>query len=393
MRKDLLVSMLCAAGVLSGIACGSSDSIADFGASPEKGSDGSATGPGGGGSVEAGSLTDQDAAGTPNTATTAGSVVLVHASRNLPAFRVCFKGRTTTLPLPDDKIMPNANVVGVDVGSAVHIGQLDKTGGSGMGDASVAPFDSGADSGTGPAPTGELSIIEEKLARQFYPQGSDASAWLNCGALVSLLQQNNYEGHGIYTLKGSAVTPAATSAVFVVVRGCLPGSTGLTKAECGADYTDVAKGNLAYDIIQAVALQGTGFEYEGVNASPGVPTGSTLTYTNEANISQKPVPIPNGAVSTTTSTTLPPDDAAFAKATFVLKDSANKVLLTQTLADVQARSSPRELPASFFGLRSTFVLFVVGDPAVADPTSTNALHLLAVPVGDPATIDPDSGAL
>jgi hypothetical protein len=54
---------------------------------------------------------------------------------------------------------------------------------------------------------------------------------------------------------------------------------------------------------------------------------------------------------------------------------------------VQAISSPRDLPAHFFGLSTSFVFFVVGDPKIDATTSpTQALHVLAVPVIDPSTL-------
>ncbi len=391
MRKELPLSLAGLALVVTAAACGSSADSASAmtgggGADGATGSDSGASpinGTGGG-----------DADSGPKVGAGAGSVVLVHASRNLPAFRVCFSGFSQTLPLPDDKIMPNANVVGVDVGTAVHIGKLDGKGSS-MADASVLEYDAGeAGVDAGPPPVGDLAVIEEKLARQFFPQGTDASAWPNCEELTQVLKQNGYEGHGLYTLKGTALSHSDMFATFVIVKGCLPDTT-LTTKECGTGFT-AAKGNLAYETLEVAAQDGTDFDFKGVTATPAVPDGTVLTFTLVPGGTPTPaITVQTAMVSSASSSPLPPDTTDYTKAVFELRDPKNisNLLLTQSLADIQARSAPRELPAAFFGLRSTFVLFAIGDPAILDNTSPNALHLLAVPVQDPGKIDPDGGAL
>lgn len=389
MRKELLLSLAGLALVVTAVACGSSaDSASAFtgggGGDGAIASDsGASPANGGGGDSDAGSRV-----GAPS----AGSVVLVHASRNLPAFRVCFSGFSQTLPLPDDKIMPNANVVGVDVGTAVHIGKLDANGTS-MADAAVPMYDAG-EAGAGPPLTGDLSVIEEKLARQFFPQGTDASAWPNCQELTQVLKQNGYEGHGLYTLLGTALSHSDMFATFVIVKGCLPDTT-LTTKECGAGFT-TAKGNLAYETLEVAAQDGTDFDFKGVAATPAVPDGAVLFFNPKPTGTQTPaIAVQAGAVSEAASSPLPPDTTDYTNSVFELRDPKNlsNVLLTQSLADIQARSAPRVLPAAFFSLRSTFVLFAIGDPAIVDKTAPNALHLLAVPVQDPGKIDPDGGAL
>jgi len=383
-RKLLVVAGVIAAA--AAVACGSADSTSAFSGNPDDNTGGGdSSGPEGGTNPQTGGLTE---GGAP--LASAGSVVLVHASRNLPAFRVCFEGVTNTLPLPDDKIMPNANVVGVDVGTAVHIGELNDFKGISSSDASVPVYDAGE---AGPASPvfGTVHVIEERLTRQFYPQGTDPTAWPDCGNIVTLLRQNGYEGHGLYTLNGDTVTPNSSLANFVVVKGCLPDPTLSTK-ECGTGFTTTG-GNLSYQLLTVVAQDGMGFDFEGVSASPAVPNGTSLYY-NPVNPPQSSaLPIRSDIVSTGESSTLPSADSDYGKASFELRDGTNKLIFQQTLADIQARSAPRDLPASFFGLRSTFVLFAIGDPTVTDKTAPTALHFLAVPVQDPDMIDPEGGAL
>lgn len=387
MRSRLLLIAAALATTAAIVACGSSATSAFDASGTNAPGKNDGTGGASGDADATPSQLGNDAGG--GAAAGAGSVVLVHAARNLPAFRVCFQDHTNTLPLPDDKIMPNANVVGVDVGTAVHVGQLEPKQSSNP-DASIAAYDSGVEGGvdSGPLPTGELHVIEEKLARQFFPQNTDANAWPNCGDLVNVLRQNGYEGHGLYTLKGDTLTPDLNSAIFVVVKGCLP-DPALTTTECGPGFTTTA-GNLSYQTLQVVAQDGSGFDFEGVSASPAVADMSTLVYSPDGQSKSDPISLKATSVSSSASSTLPAD---YTVAKFTLAAPNGAALITSSLADIQARSAPRVLPADFFGLRSTFVLFAIGDPKVTDQTAPNALHLIAVPVQDPAKIDPDSGAL
>ncbi len=393
MRMKLLISLAGAAVAVGVVACSSAGGDSRFDTTDGTGG-ASGNVDGGNGLDNPGRGGDADASTVAATPVGAGSVVLVHASRNLPAFRACFAGFTQTLPLPDDKIMPNANVVGVDVGTAVHIGKLDALGSS-QADASVAVYDAGEAGASAPL-SGDLSIIEEKLARQFFPQGTDPKTWPNCQALTQVLKQNGYEGHGLYTLTDTPLkTPNDMYATFVIVKGCVPDPV-LTTKECGAGFT-AAKGNLSFDTLEVTAEDGTDFDFKGVTASPAVADGTVLSFypTNTSTASTTPLPIKASAVSSAVTSTLPTTDTGYTTATFELRDptNMNALLLQQTLAAIQARSAPRDLPAEFFGLRSTFVLFAIGDPAVVDKTAPTALHLLAIPVQDPGKIDPDSGAL
>src|SRR5690349_20110352 len=56
-------------------------------------------------------------------AATVSGVVLLHAAA-FPAFRVCFENYPDLAPQPDTTTMPEANLVGVEVGSLVRIAPL-----------------------------------------------------------------------------------------------------------------------------------------------------------------------------------------------------------------------------------------------------------------------------
>lgn len=415
-------------------ACGSAEStsgMSDFGGSAADAGGAGSTNPGIGGGPGGASNNDPSVTG----------IIAVHASRNLPAFRLCFPRQMSVLPLPDDKLMPNANVVGVDVGAAVHIGTLSTTLGGdtspvgidgGAYDAgSTAPIDGGASDGgnvsdasapkdagsvdAGPPSTEVVYVIEEKLARQFYPQGTDAGSWPACSSLVAVLQQNGYEGHGLYTARSAdaigadILGDANTNPLgvnLIVIEGCLPDPTLDTKA-CGDTFTQ-SQGNLRYRIVPhlttltpASVVPGK-FPVQAMLLSPRVKASvdamQTVTFSfgpkagTEGSISLPslqygaPVPSPNPQQLDFMASASDYDNYGF-------RLNYGGSTLFQSLTDIQSQSSPRDLPQSFYLLPSNFVVLIVGDPmapkAAAGPGAS--LHFLAVPVRDPSTLA-DAGA-
>jgi hypothetical protein len=397
------VAVYCALlGVLGLAACASvagNDAQSAFGGPNDTtrgdGGDGGGLPGSGTGGADAAATAAEDAGGQDKTQS---SVVLVHASKNLPAFRACFSGYTQVLPQPDDKVMPNANVVGVDVGAAVHISAIQGvTSGADSADASVldgAFDDAGDDAASADAgsATGQMYVIEEKLIRGFYPQGADAQAGPNCGALVDLLLANNYENHGIYALTGAPLSASDVGTQLIVVRGCLP-DPKLTTAECGATF-DPASGqhNLHYDIVPTVAAPSSAqlITFESMNVSPGI-AGATLTFTDAMGTPSPAFSVPDmPLLSSVNTVALPAQDSDYGTASFTITPASGTAVKV-TLADVQAASSPRDLPSHFWQQPTAFAFFVLGDPNVPAATSpTQALHVLAVPVLDPATFPADT---
>ncbi len=352
-------------------------------------------------------------------------IIAIHASRNLPAFRLCFPDRSNILPLPDDKLMPNANVVGVDIGAAVHIGSFATTlqgssaavgiDGGAYDAGSTAPED-GGDGGAGDAgvktvdasaPSGDVvHVIEEKLARQFYPQGTDASAWPNCGPLVTVLKQNGYEGHGLYTVQSvdalgaSSLTSGAPGVNLIVIEGCIPDPTLDAKA-CG-DTFSAALGNLRYRIVPALttypaaSVKPGKFPVQAMLLSPRVKSSvdamQTVTFTFGRLADNTGAPL---ELDSTHPVPTMPKELDFMAADAGDYDSFGFALhyagdagLSQSLATIQSQSSPRDLPQSFYLLPSNFVILIVGDPT-APPSAAGpgaSLHFLAVPVRDPDTL-------
>src|SRR5688572_20747864 len=96
------------------VACASMSSslMADEGSSGGTGQDG-----GGSNSPNANNPPPSDAGqGAP----TGSGVVVVHSAA-FPSFRLCFSNHLGLRPQPDSTVMPEANLVGVEVGSAVRI--------------------------------------------------------------------------------------------------------------------------------------------------------------------------------------------------------------------------------------------------------------------------------
>src|SRR5688572_28450886 len=82
----------------------------------------------GDGTSSGGSLSDaaSPSAGGDNKdylAPTDNAVILVHAA-GMPAYRLCFENEPDLRPQPDQETTPEANVVGVEVGSAVRLAPL-----------------------------------------------------------------------------------------------------------------------------------------------------------------------------------------------------------------------------------------------------------------------------
>jgi hypothetical protein len=409
--------------VAGAVACGSA-SLATM----------SDNGAGGDGTTSPGAFNGADS-GTSDNSPTAGQdgandpsvsgIIAVHASRNLPAFRLCFPQYADRLPLPDDKVMPNANVVGVDIGSAVHIGSFATTplgsdtsldgGAAGEGGA-----EGGQDAGaTGPSgntadagdPT-SIYVIEEKLTRQFYPQGQDASSYPDCAQLVSVLKANGYDGHGLYSISSvnavdTGIFATGAGVNLLVIEGCLP-DPSLTPADCGDSFTTTA-GNLRYRIVPSLPVPLTS-EDAGSNVlnfqamllsqrvKSSIDTMQTVTFSFGQLDSVADGGLPGQQVGSLTGLgTLAPampvatyfpasSPSDYDNYGFVLQYGQNT--LAQSLAQIQAQSSPRDLPQDFYLLPSNFVVLIVGDPTVqataAGPGAS--LHLLAVPVRDPDTL-------
>jgi hypothetical protein len=314
-------------------------------------------------------------------APTDNAVILVHAA-GMPAVRFCFENALDQRPQPDQETMPEANVVGVEVGSAVRL----------------PPLKNGK--------PGKVWVFNESLIRQYVGTGQ------TCRVLLEAAN-DAYEMPAIESDYSKGVH-------LLVLRGC-QGKTNLTtrsKEECGQDYDplatepgtpDAAKGNLSLlDIeLKGAFRKGAALPTQVLHLSQALESARAtdelaVTFGDvttpdafHASSAKNPVlfadkPTDLGPESPTFPTS---DEAIYANVGFrvVLKGATTTVVAQQSLADTQKLSSPRDIPTTYYSAASNYVLLLLGSPAEAqqpdggDPRK--GVHLLAVPVVDPAKFD------
>lgn len=372
------------------VACGSA--LEDASATPNQD---------GGTPADASTLRDSGIAadgGAAGATIQANGIVLVHAA-SFPAFRVCFQGRAGDRPEPSTEVMPESNVVGVDVGTAVRL------------DPKIGVL-------------GRAFVFAEADLRALYPtfggDGPTCNTLLTTGIGASAIEVGEIEedlSFGVHAL---------------VLTGCRGAAkdTLATTQRCGDDWEAkraTPNGNLQLRVISLQAFQRLGttrLSFQIVQLSPGL---GRLAAGRAVGISfgaldteggappppfvegslpfAKPVPNPPAVVDYTAS-----DIGSYATSgVFVTlggavddagvtidagaEAGARELVFAQSLADIQKRSSPRSLPAEWFAVASSYVVISVGEPAPrladggADDDPRRALHLLAIPLAEP-----DSGA-
>lgn len=357
----------CGAAWVTIAALASSAACADLGSLVDSGALGSDGGMGGSPS----GTNDSSELGPTET-----GIILVHAA-GAPSFRLCFEEDLDRLPTPDSELMPAANVVGVEVGSAVRIPPLT-------------------------APPGEVYMFSEPLLRPLYPPGQRGPT---CKVLLDPLA-----GFPPPTSIGRIDTSLAQGVHLLVVSGCTKKSVlkTYTKEECGPSYTD-EDGNLALTVLelkgtarpsndelpaQVVHLSQPLESFRGqrsLKVTFGDLTDAGAPHTSSADDPTLGGP-PTAFVSAPTFD--PSDVSVYAKLGFRVSVDG-ETLAEQTMADVQRLSAPREVPTTYYAVASNYVLLLLGDlaPKLDDggvnPDERRNLHLLAVPVVQP---NADAGA-
>jgi hypothetical protein len=313
----------------------------------------------------------------------ASGVILVHASENMPAFRLCFGNSGVAgnlIPLPDRELMPQSNVVGVDVGSAVRL----------------KPF---ADVGltiasNGGVPHTVYAIPEKYLRPTLRPANTPCAALICPGLGGDCLDADQF-----YTI-GTLPAAAYAFGVHVLdVFGCVPGSGDV--ASCGPDF-DAVKGNAkigSIDLKAYTRASSNDFLVQILQLS-------TPLATEKVSVSFGALSTPGTTlnVSATFDALSPAQPAALAfdrtaagiYTSEGFRLEAAGLSVPMSLASIQEISDPSALPADFYGTRSSFVMLLLGNPAdtapsggLATPTTDpgKVLHLLGVPVGQPYEMD------
>ena len=360
-----------------GVACGMS-SESSFGRSADEPGEGNSAPDGGFGP----SATDPRGGSVP----VDNAVILVHAAQS-PAFRLCFRNELDRRPQPDSDLMPEANVVGVEVGRTIRLGAL-----------RGAP--------------GEVFLFDEPLIRAVYPQFGGAGQGPTCESLLSASNPLSK----IATSLGTIEKNLQTGVHLLVVRGCPANGPirSYSAAECGEGWT-ATNGNLG---VTAIELRGSAPPPPGTLAAQVVNLAQPLDSAKASRdvvVSFGDLATPGATLETVSSNPrlfdpgpLPApvqlryaaqDPAAYGTTGFrvalVAKDQgATAVVLDQTLEQVQALSAPLELPSTYFAVASNYALLLLGDPAPKlydggpDGDDRRALHFLAIPVVQPK---PDAG--
>jgi hypothetical protein len=352
--------------------------------------------PGEGGSASDSGRPSSDA-GTlsPGVVIEANALVLVHAA-SFPAFRMCFAGAPNDLPQPSVDLMPDSNVVGVDVGTAVRLSAR-------------------------PEVLGHAFVFPEAVLRPLYPAFGG-----NGPSCAQLLANAQISSSAVDV--GEVTTSVSSGVHALVLAGCRAAAVDpmASKARCGADW-DAATGNLALRTLTLTAYARTGETRLPVQllqlsrALEGVAQGRALGLAFGVLEAGAPAPFVEGAVPFGEAVPDPPanldvtaaDLASYATSgIFVtlggaLDDAgmpapgdagAREVLIAESLADIQKRSSPRSLPPDWFSAASSYVVVSVGDtdPRLGDggrdTDPRRGLHLLAVPLSTPDAGAPNPAA-
>lgn len=327
-------------------------------------------------------------AGSPS----ATGVVLVHAAA-FPSFRLCFENSPELLPQPDSKVMPEANVVGVEVGSAVRINPI------------KAP--------------GKIYVINEKAIRS---TAGDPTA-VPCGELLGngsrgLIADNDY--HVASTID----QPLGDNQVHVLaITGC--GSKAfLTFIGATEDYCNQGtsrpwsstSGNLEARFVplspSSVGATKSTLPVQLLHVAPALQAQlgtATLDVTfgdlGTAGPLPQKVASKTDLLKTSDPVTLDLDqtkEAVYGTHGFriALREAggATKFAIDQSLAAIQDLSSPSDVPTTYYQTPSNYALLLLGDPSVSATLDGGApnpdrrrVHLLAVPVLDPSQLTADAG--
>lgn len=313
------------------------------------------------------------------------AVILVHAAKS-QAFRLCFDNERKRLPQPDSQTMPEANVVGVEVGSAVRLGPL-------------------------AGPPGKIYLFEEALIRAFYPAFGGTGTSQSGPDCDGLLASPSLSALAIAV--GSIDTDLSRGVHLLVVKGCPKDTPGrqFSLAECGAGWTSAA-GNLA---VTEITLTGANrpesatLPAQVVNLSQPVDTARagrdlvvsfgdlaakdavhTPVATNPALFGQAEPSVP--ARLPYSSSDLAIYDSVGFRIRFASPDGGgggDQDVLDLSLAKIQKASSPRDVPPTYYAAASNYALLLLGDPNAklpdggADGDPRRNVHLLAVPVIEP----------
>lgn len=325
------------------------------------------------GEGSSGSLGASDAGAPSDLVPTDNAVILVHAARVQP-FRLCFGDQRDLQPQPDTQAMPQANVVGVEVGNAVRIKSL------------------------APGAPGKVYLFEEPLIRSLYFNPDPGSGAPSCKKLIEAPTTA-----ALAIDLGEVKDDLSKGVHLLVVKGCPRDAIiKYSAAECGAGWTP-EKGNLA---VEKITLTGAyrndpkKLPTQVVNLSAALETARegrqlTISFGKLATVGKLGTTVSENPglfkTSSPVSVDFDPDNlATFDDSGFRVQVAAGNgkpaIEVDDSLAQIQKASAPRDIPSSYYSVASNYVLLMLGDPNAKledggpDTNPRNLLHFLAVPV-------------
>lgn len=345
------------AGAAAAIACGMADESA-FAVGGE--GDGGASSSSGGSS--SGGFADT---GTAPTMIPANGIVIVHAADFGP-FRLCFANEASRRPIPSADLLPESNLVGVDVGSAVRIDPISGSPGTVYAfavDDIKGFYDPGQ---AGPSCNDLITGAAFQYAHEVAKVESDLSSGVH---LMVLRGSTASQDLRLETIRLDAFNrPSNTLPVQVLeLARNLEARAGNRKVGVAAGLVDAGDaGGLE------VFVEGP---FQPNVPAPAMPValdyepGEEGVYATSGFLVTLGAPLDAGA------------DAGDA--------GAREVILAQSLADIQRMSAPRALPGPWFDAASSYVLLLLGNAQETDAAADalERLHFLAVPVAAPPTSD------
>lgn len=309
-------------------------------------------------------------------------VVVVHAAR-FGAFRLCFQNYPDLEPQPDAKAMPEANVVGLDVGTAVRLDPL-----------ASAP--------------GEVYVIDERAVRTTVGSRGVKCRDRICAGGAKCIREN------IDYFKTPPVNEGvgATAVSVLAITGCPNRLTpGASPATCGASWQPET-GNF---VARAFALRGAstaggGTPFQLVHLASDLErrrgAGEVLSITfgplggaHKTELARDPK---IDAVTDPRPILLDGSEPSYARDGFRVSvvagdGGADASFSTESsLAQIQKMSSPRSVAPDYYTAGASYALVLLGDPAESEKGDAGdpfrAVHMLAVPVVEPSDGGADGGA-
>lgn len=360
-----LASIAVAATAIAAVAaCSSSDALSAFANPGDRD---------GGLSSDASPFADSGFGGSDAAAVMipANGIVIVHAAE-FGAFRLCLESAPSRQPIPSADLLPESNLLGVDVGSVVRIDPLEA------------------------APKKIYAFAVDDI-KTLYPPGKNG---FTCGELLSSAFQFAHEVANLEDDLSSGVH-------LLVLRGSLA-DQDLRMEKITLNAFNRTPSTLP---VQVLPLS-RDLSARAGNRKIGITAGLVVDDADAGDGGSdagRPEPfvegaLPFGVVAPKMPVTLmydPDEEAAFATSGFIVTlggsldggtadagdAGAREVILAQSLAEIQRLSAPRALPAEWFNAASSYVLLLLGSAQEKDAAADDLtkLHFLAVPIAAAAT--------